>query len=199
MYVYPSSPSAAAADAWGNEHWISDDDHVDIGEGRKEGRKRLLRRHRALTPMDNSRARSLARLSPHAALTSLHSAEEEDGRQTARQRVLMPRTKLSPLYSFMRARKKSSLDGEEKSKMGRVFGSHLVLRGTSSPCTQFSSYIIKFLMHPTNPLLLLQTNKKNAQRPDFVSKSQLMRINQNEHSNAKRCSFPINLSHSHHH
>ena len=39
MYVYPSSPSAAAADAWGNEHWISDDDHVDIGEGRKEGGK----------------------------------------------------------------------------------------------------------------------------------------------------------------
>ena len=80
-----------------------------------------------------------------------------------------------------------------------VLGSHLVLRGTSSPCTQFSSYIIKFLMHPTNPLLLLQTNKKTPQRPDLFSNSQLMRIYQMEHSNARRCSFPINLSHSHRH
>ena len=48
-------------------------------------------------------------------------------------------------------------------------GSHLVLRGTSSPCTQFSSYIINFLMHPTNPLLVLQTNKKMLRDQIFLA------------------------------
>ena len=89
--------------------------------------------------------------------------------------------------------------------MNRVLGSHLVLRGTSSPCTQFSSYITKFLMHPTNPLLLLEKNKKMLRDQIWLaalSSWELIKMSTQMQEAAASCiwfALPINLSHSHHH